>query len=256
MGFLGDGVNDAPALRAADTSLSVDGAVDVAREAADFVLLERSLDVIRRGVEEGRTIVANTLKYILMTTSANLGNMASMAVASVWLPFLPLTAGQILLNNLLSDIPAMGIADDRVDRDLVARPRRWNLRVITRTMVGFGAVSSVFDLATFWLLLGPCAAGMALFQTGWFVESLLTELGVVFVLRTRGPWHRSRPGALLLTLSLAVAAVAVALPFLPVARWLGFVPLPLPVLAAVALMTAAYMAATEWQKRWWWPRRV
>lgn len=252
VGFLGDGVNDAPAMHVADTSLSVDGAVDVAREAADFVLLERSLDVIRRGVEEGRTIFANTLKYILMTTSANLGNMASMAVASVWLPFLPLTAGQILLNNLLSDIPAMGLADDRVDRELVARPRRWQLRTITRTMLVFGAASSLFDLATFWVLLGGFGAGVALFQTGWFVESLLTELGVVFVLRTRGPWYRSRPAGLLLVLSLSVAAVALALPYGPAARWLGFVPLPPPVLAAVLLMTAGYMAATEVQKRWWW----
>lgn len=254
VGFLGDGVNDAPAMHAADTSLSVEGAVDVAREAADFVLLERSLDVIRSGIEEGRTIFANTMKYILITMSANLGNMASMAVASVWLPFLPLTAGQILLNNLLSDVPAMGLADDRVERSLVARPRRWNLRVTMRTMAAFGAVSSVFDLGTFWMLIGSFGAGVALFQTGWFVESLLTELGVVFVLRTRGPFYRSRPGSLLLALTLSVAAVALALPYLPVGAWLGFVPLHPPLLLALLTMTTAYMAITEWQKRWLWRR--
>ena len=153
VGFLGDGVNDAPAMHAADTSLSVEQAVDVAREAADFVLLERSLDVIRRGIEEGRKTFANTLKYVLTTMSANLGNMISMAAASLFLPFLPLLAGQILLNNLLSDVPAIGIADDAVDPELIERPQRWNMRFIGRFMVEFGAVSSVFDFLTFGVLL-------------------------------------------------------------------------------------------------------
>ncbi len=159
VGFLGDGVNDAPAMHAADTSLSVEAAVDVAREAADFVLLERSLDVIRRGIEEGRKTFANTLKYILMTTSANLGNMVSMAAVSLFLPFLPLTAGQILLNNFLSDVPAVGIADDSVDRELVDRPRRWDIRFIGRYMVEFGILSSVFDFLMFGALLGRLPRG-------------------------------------------------------------------------------------------------
>jgi Mg2+-importing ATPase len=149
VGFLGDGINDAPAMHAADTSLSVEKAVDVAREAADFVLLEQGLDVIRRGVEEGRRTFANTIKYVLITTSANLGNMVSMAAASIVLPFLPLLAGQILLNNLLSDIPAVGLADDGIDAELVARPERWDIRFIGRFMVVFGLISSLFDVITF-----------------------------------------------------------------------------------------------------------
>jgi Mg2+-importing ATPase len=154
VGFLGDGVNDAPAMHVADTSLSVDDAVDVARETADFVLLDRGLDVIRRGVLEGRTTFANTLKYILLTTSANLGNMISMAAASLWLPFLPMLAGQILLNNFLSDLPAIGLAGDAVDQELVERPPRWDVDFIGRFMVAFGLLSTAFDLLTFFCL--PC----------------------------------------------------------------------------------------------------
>jgi P-type Mg2+ transporter len=251
VGFLGDGVNDALAMRAADTSLSVDQAVDVAREAADFVLLERSLDVIRRGIEQGRKTFANTLKYVLTTTSANLGNMLSMAAASLVIPFLPLTAGQILLNNLLSDVPAVGLAADDVDPEMVARPRRWNLRFIARFMLAFGGLSSVMDLLTFAVLLWGFGAGVELFRTGWFVESLLTELAVALVLRTWGPAWRSRPGALLVATTAGVAAVALALPWLPVGTWLGFVPLPLDLLGAIIAITFAYVAATEALKRWY-----
>jgi Mg2+-importing ATPase len=245
VGFLGDGINDAPAMHAADTSLSVDGAVDVAKEAADFVLLERHLDVIRRGIEEGRRTFANTLKYVLITTSANLGNMVSMALASLVLPFLPLLAGQILLNNLLSDVPAIGLADDRVDPELVDRPRRWNLGFIGRFMVVFGVVSSVFDLLTFGALLAVFAASVATFRTGWFVESLLTELVVALVVRTRRPFLRSRPGKLLLTLSLALIALTLAIPYLPYASLLGFTPLPAAVMAMLVAITALYVLATE-----------
>ncbi len=249
VGFLGDGVNDAPAMHAADTSLSVDGAVDVAREAADFVLLERQLDVIKSGIEEGRRTFANTLKYLLITMSANLGNMASMAVASLVRPFLPLLAGQILLNNILSDIPAVGLATDSVDPEDVARPARWNMRFIGRFMIEFGLVSSLFDLLTFAGLLWLFHAGPATFRTGWFVESLLTELAVVLVMRTRRPFFASRPGRVLLVSTAAVAVVAVALPFLPVAAPLGFVPLPLSLLLGLATVTAAYVAATELLKQ-------
>ncbi len=226
VGFLGDGVNDAPAMHAADTSLSVEHAVDVAREAADFVLLERDLDVIRRGVEEGRRTFANTLKYILTTISANLGNMLSMAVASLFLPFLPLTAGQILLNNFLSDIPAMGIADDNVDPELIERPRRWDARFIGRFMVEFGLLSSVFDLLTFGTLLWLFHASTDVFRTAWFVESLLTELVIALVVRTRRPFFRSRPGTILLASTLVLAAITPVVPYLPFASSLGFVPLP------------------------------
>jgi Mg2+-importing ATPase len=248
VGFLGDGVNDAPAMHAADTSLSVDQAVDVAKEAADFVLLERHLEVIRRGIEEDRKTFANTLKYVLTTTSANLGNMVSMAVASMFLPFLPLLAGQILLNNFLSDVPAVGLADDSVDPELVDRPRRWDMRFIGRFMIVFGVLSSLFDFVTFGALLGLFAATAELFRTGWFVESLLTELVIALVVRTRRPFFRSRPGPLLLASTAVVVAVTFAIPFLPFAGFLGFTPVPSAVLLALMGITALYVVATELAK--------
>jgi Mg2+-importing ATPase len=249
VGFLGDGVNDAPAMHAADTSLSVEQAVDVAREAADFVLLERGLDVIRRGIEEGRKTFANTLKYVLITTSANLGNMTSMAAASLSLPFLPLTAGQILLNNFLSDIPAVGIAGDAVDAELVARPGRWDMRFISRYMVEFGALSSVFDLLTFGMLLGIFHAPPDVFRTSWFVESLLTELVVALVMRTRRPFFRSRPGRVLAATTMALIPIAFATPYAPFGGVFGFVPLPGTLLTAIAIVAALYVVATEVLKR-------
>ncbi len=255
VGFLGDGINDAPAMHAADTSLSVEGAVDVAREAADFVLLERDLDVIRQGIEEGRRTFANTLKYVLTTTSANLGNMISMAVASLFLPFLPLLAGQILLNNFLSDIPAVGLADDSVDREMIERPRRWNMRFLGRFMIEFGCLSSLFDFLTFGLLLGVFAASPELFRTGWFVESLQTELLVALVVRTRRPFWQSRPGTLLLWSSLALMALTFAIPYLPGASLLEFVPLPAPLLGAIAAIVLLYAASTEGLKASFYRRR-
>jgi Mg2+-importing ATPase len=254
VGFLGDGVNDAPAMHAADTSLSVEQAVDVAREAADFVLLERHLDVIRRGVEEGRRTFANTLKYVLTTTSANLGNMVSMALASLFLPFLPLLAGQILLNNFVSDIPAVGIAADSVDPELVDRPRRWNMRFIARFMVEFGVLSSLFDLLTFAGLLVLFHATPELFRTGWFVESLLTELAIALVVRTRRPFFRSRPGRVLLISTLVLVPVTFAIPYVPYAGLLGFVPLPASLLAGLAAVTVVYVGAAEVTKRWFYRR--
>lgn len=252
VGFLGDGVNDAPAMHAADTSLSVEHAVDVAREAADFVLLERGLDVIRRGIEEGRKTFANTLKYVLITTSANLGNMISMAVASIALPFLPLTAAQILLNNFLSDVPAIGLADDTVDPEMVDTPRRWDMRFIGRYMVEFGLLSSAFDLGTFAMLLWGFQATESLFQTGWFVESLLTELVIAVVVRTERPFFRSRPGTALLATTVVLILVACGIPYVPFADAFGFVPLPLPLMLALVGMTMLYVAATELQKRWFY----
>jgi Mg2+-importing ATPase len=252
VGFLGDGVNDAPAMHAADTSLSVDDAADVARQAADFVLLERDLDVIRGGIEEGRRTFANTLKYVLTTTSANLGNMISMAVASLFLPFLPLTAGQILLNNFVSDIPAVGIADDAVDRELVATPQRWNMKFIGRFMIEFGVLSSAFDLMTFVLLLQLFRSPVETFRTAWFIESLLTELVIALVVRTRRPFFRSRPGAVLLYSTIALIVLALALPYIPLVGILGFVPLPLNVLLTVIVITGMYVAAAELTKSWFY----
>jgi Mg2+-importing ATPase len=252
VGFLGDGVNDAPAMHAADTSISVEHAVDVAREAADFVLVQRDLDVIRRGIEEGRRTFANTLKYVLTTTSANLGNMVSMAAASLFLPFLPLTAAQILLNNFMSDIPALGIAGDSVDPELIDRPRRWDTRFIGRFMVEFGLLSSVFDFLTFGLLIWVFHAAPAEFQTTWFVESLLTELVIALVVRTRRAFFRSRPGAALLGLTLLIAAITPVLAYLPFMSVFGFVPVPWTLTALVLGITALYVAAAEVTKRWFY----
>ncbi|MEX2308550.1 MAG: magnesium-translocating P-type ATPase [Pirellulales bacterium] len=245
VGFLGDGVNDAPAMHAADTSISVDQAVDVAKEAADFVLLDRHLDVLRRGIEEGRKTFANTLKYVLTTTSANLGNMISMAVASIFLPFLPLLASQILLNNLLSDAPALGMADDKVDPELVDRPRRWDMNFIGRFMLEFGLLSSLFDFLMFGALLGLFAASPLLFRTGWFTESLMTELVIALVVRTRRPFFRSQPGALLMVLTIGVFVLTVLLPYLPFADLLGFAPMPAGMLALVMGITLLYVLAAE-----------
>jgi P-type Mg2+ transporter len=249
VGFLGDGVNDVAAMHAADTSMAVETAVDVARQAADFVLLDRGLDIIRRGIEQGRRTFANTLKYVLITMSANLGNMMSMAAASLFLPFLPLLASQILLNNFLSDIPAVGLADDLVDRELIERPRRWNVTAIGRYMIRFGALSSLFDMLTFATLLVVFGAAPALFRTAWFVESLLTELVVALVVRTRRPLHRSRPGALLLGTTVAVAVFALVLPYVPAANLVGLVPLPVTIVGAVVAITAAYVLSAEIVKR-------
>jgi Mg2+-importing ATPase len=250
VGFLGDGVNDAPAMHASDTSLSVREAADVAREAADFVLLERDLDVIRHGIAAGRTTFANTLKYVLTTTSANLGNMVSMAAASMFLPFLPLLPGQILLNNFLSDVPAVGLADDRVDPELVARPERWDIGAIGRFMVAFGLLSSAFDILTFVVLLQIFLASPALFRTAWFVESLLTELVIALVVRTRRPVFRSRPGSLLLFSTAVLMVLTFVIPYLPFVSAIGFVPLPPALVGVLCTITVLYVLAAEGAKRW------
>ncbi len=255
VGYLGDGINDAPSLHAADVGISVDRAVDVARESADVVLLEPDLHILRQGVVGGRRTFANTLKYISITTSANFGNMLSMALAAPLLPFLPLAAKQILLNNFLSDLPSIAISTDNVDASRTAEAEGWRIAEVQRFMLVFGLISTAFDLVTFAILLYAFEAGQALFQTAWFVVSVLTELAVVLALRTRGPALLSSPSRALLWTTVAVGAVTFALPYLPpVAALFGFVPLAPAVLAAMIAVVAAYVAATEAAKAWFYRR--
>ena len=254
VGYMGDGINDAPALHAADVGISVDTAVDVAKDAADFVLLKQDLAVLRLGIEEGRRTFANTLKYVFTTTSANFGNMFSMAGASLFLPFLPLLAKQILLNNFLSDFPSLTIATDNVDPELVEKPRRWDIKFIRDIMIIFGLISSVFDFLTFGTLIFIAKAAPAEFRTGWFVESLMTELLITLVLRTRRSIFKSKPGFYLWLSTLAVTIVAVAIPYLPFGPLLGFTPLPLYVLLLLLLITVLYVVVSEVAKRLYFRR--
>lgn len=253
VGYLGDGINDAPALHAADVGISVEQAVDVARESADIILLKPDLGVLRQGVEDGRRTFANTLKYICITTSANFGNMISMAVAAPLLPFLPLAAKQILLNNFLSDFPSIAISTDNVDPESVTRPQRWQIKDVQRFMIVFGLISSVFDMLTFAVLLLVFRADEATFQTTWFVISLLTELAVVLVLRTHRPMFRSRPGRVLLWATAVMCVFTLAIPFLgPFASLFGFVPLSAREIGAIAVILAGYIVATEVAKAWFY----
>ncbi|MEZ4867494.1 MAG: magnesium-translocating P-type ATPase [Caldilineaceae bacterium] len=254
VGYMGDGINDAPALHAADVGISVDTAVDVAKEAADFVLLEKNLEVLRAGIEEGRRTFANTLKYIFTTTSANFGNMISMAGASLFLPFLPLLAKQILLNNFLSDIPAMTIAGDNVDPELVQTPQHWDMKFIRRFMVLFGLVSSAFDYLTFATLFWLFQVTPVQFRTGWFVESLMTELVIALVVRTRKPFYQSKPGRLLWISTLIVAGITLMLPYLPMAGVLGLLPLSASLLLALLFITILYVVGAELAKRFFYAK--
>ena len=255
VGYLGDGINDAPALYAADIGISVDQAVDVARQTADVVLLRSDLGVLRQGIATGRRAMANTLKYISITTSANLGNMLSMALITPVLPFLPLLPEQILLNNLLSDLPLMAVATDTVSKAETRRAVRWDIGRIRLFTIVFGLISSVFDALTFAALLFLFHAGAIEFQTAWFVVSLLTEIAIVFVLRTPRPAIFSRPHGLLVVAAVATAALALALPYVgPVAALLGFVPLPPMVIGVMLLIVAAYAGVSELAKLWFYRR--
>ncbi|MEP7151614.1 MAG: magnesium-translocating P-type ATPase, partial [Nitrospira sp.] len=249
VGYLGDGINDAPALHAADVGISVDSAVDVAKEAADLVLLEHDLSVLVQGVREGRTTFANTLKYVFMATSANFGNMFSMAGASLFLPFLPLLPKQILLTNVLTDLPEMTVATDRVDHELIERPRRWDIPFIRRYMLTFGFVSSIFDYLTFGVLLLGLHSTTGQFRTGWFVESVLSASLIVLVIRTRRPCYTSRPSAALLITTLLTCCATMLLPVTPIGRFLGFEPLPPIFWLALLGILGAYVLAAELVKK-------
>jgi Mg2+-importing ATPase len=245
VGYMGDGINDASALHTADVGISVESAVDVAKEAADIVLLEKDLNVLVQGVREGRMTFANTLKYVFMASSANFGNMFSMAGASLFLSFLPLLPKQILLTNLLTDFPEMTIATDSVDRELVEKPRRWNIQFIRNFMLTFGLLSSVFDYLTFGALLLLLQATKDQFRTGWFLESVISASVTVLVIRTRKPFFRSKPGKYLLIATLLIVGLTLILPFSPLGKVFGFIPLPISFILFVGIIVGLFMVAAE-----------
>jgi len=251
---MGDGINDAPALRAADIGISVDSAVDIAKEAADIILLEKSLLVLDDGVVEGRTTFCNMLKYIRMTASSNFGNVLSVLVASAFLPFLPMLPLQLLVLNLLYDISQTGIPFDNVDRELVTKPLKWNPKDIGRFMLFFGPISSLFDIVTFgvmwWVFAANIGAHQGLFQSGWFVESLLTQILIVHMLRTpRLPFLQSRAAAPLMAMTLAIMAVGLWLPFSPLADYFKLQALPPAYYGWLAAILVGYCVLATLMKR-------
>ena len=245
VGYMGDGINDASALHAADVGISVDTAADVAKEAADIVLLEKDLSVLIEGVREGRTTFANTLKYVFMATSANFGNMFSMAGLSLFIPFLPLLPKQILLTNLLTDFPEMTIATDNVDEEMINYPRRWDIKAIRKFMITFGLVSSVFDYLTFGLLLLVLHANEGEFRTGWFLESVISASVIVLIIRSRRPFFKSKPGKYLVMATLSIAFITIILPFTPLGKVFGFSPLSLTTYLLLMLIVVFYVIAAE-----------
>ena len=254
VGYLGDGINDAPSLHTADVGISVEGAVDVAKQAAAMILMEHDLMVLHQAMLEGRRTFGNVMKYIMMATSSNFGNMFSMAAATLFLPFLPMLPMQILLNNLLYDISEITLPMDNVDEEDLARPRRWDMGFIRNFMLTIGPVSSLFDFLTFYLLLSLFNAHETLFRTGWFVESIASQVLVIFVIRTRRNPLRSHPNRWLVLTSLGVVVTAMALPFTPIAHYLGFTVLPASFFGLLAALLISYLVMVEGGKQWFYRR--
>lgn len=252
VGYLGDGINDAPALRAADVGISVDSAVDVAKAAAEIVLLDKDLNVLHEGAVDGRRTVVNVNKYILMASSANFGNIVSMALAGLFLPFLPLLPIQVLLTNLIYDFAQTGLPFDEVDEEVIARPVHWNIRLIERFMPVMGPISTVFDLITFGVLIFLFQSDVALFRTGWFIESLVTQILMIFAIRTRRHIFASAPAFLVTVLALGTSILTLLLPFLPIGAWFEFVVPPVGYFCYLALAVAGFLIVTEWIKRFFY----
>jgi Mg2+-importing ATPase len=258
VGYMGDGINDAPSLHTADVGISVVNGVEVAKDAAKIILLEKDLAVLNEGIIEGRRCFANIMKYIVMGTSSNFGNMFSMAAASLFLPFLPMLPTQILLNNFLYDVSQITIPTDNVDSALLRRPKRWQIGFIRQFMTIIGPISSIYDFLTFGLLIWGfrASANPSLFHTGWFVESLATQTLVVFVIRTAGNPFKSRPSWPLLIAVLVVVTVATGLPYTPLRDPLRFVPLPGALLGTIALLTLTYLVLVQVVKTWFYRRHA
>ncbi len=254
LGYMGDGINDAPSLRAADVGISVENAVDIAKEAADIILLEAGLDILDTGITEGRRTFANTMKYIMMGTSSNFGNVFSVPAALFIVPFLPMRPVQILLNNLLYDLAQVTIPTDRVDEDQIAKPRRWDIDFIRNFMVIFGPISSVFDILIFVVLLKVFNADVALFQTGWFVQSLATQTLVIHVVRSKHGFLESRASVPLTFSTIAIVAIGLVMPYTGLADFFGLVPLPPAVFGSIALVTLTYLTVVGVVKGWFYRR--
>jgi Mg2+-importing ATPase len=254
VGYMGDGINDAPSLQSADIGISVDSAVDVAKGAAEMILLEQDLNVLYEGVVEGRCTFGNIMKYIMMGTSSNFGNMFSMAGATLFLPFLPMLPVQILLNNLLYDVSEVPIPLDSVDEEYLTHPRHWNMAFLRNFMLAVGPVSSIFDFMTFYIMLHVFHAGEELFHTGWFVESMATQVLVIFIIRTRRNPFKSRPSFWLTLCSVTVVVLAVLFPYTPLGSYFGFVPLPLAFYLILAGLVLFYLFAVEGIKQWFFRR--
>jgi Mg2+-importing ATPase len=251
VGFLGDGINDAPALKISDVGISVNNAVDIAKESADIILLKKSLMVLEDGVIEGRKVFGNIVKYIKMGSSSNFGNMFSMTGGSMFLPFLPMLPIQILLNNFLYDVSQIAIPTDAVDREYIIRPKPWNVKYIRNFMVIIGPISSIYDFLTYGVMLFIFHASAELFHTGWFIESLCTQTLVIHIIRTgKIPFIESRPSRFLILMSVLIVSIGIAIPFSPLAKPFGFVKPPPMYFVALLLMVSTYLLLVQVVKKW------